>query len=311
MNIVIVGQGAMGLLWHHHLQALTGNIVKITLLPSQNFGQKLSPHKQPKINYNYTHLNGLSEQCSYQIAQSKHLNNADVIILCVKSYQVKQVLVSIAAKLNKSAMIILAHNGMGTLTDIDNSVLKQHAILALLTTHGCARSVPTHIIHTGSGNSDLGLLSGELSVSTIKNITQLLQQALPNVQWHKNIIEKQWLKLAVNCVINPLTALYNINNGDINSAQFVEIKTMLLNELVLVAKAEQYNFNTTELLTLVNQVATTTAKNCSSMRADILARRTTEIDYINGYIHRLGLKHDIATQKNTQLWQQIKQLEAN
>ncbi len=315
MNIVIVGQGAMGLLWHHHLQALPKCMATITLLPSKktqsNFSQPaINDNTLAKKQYSYTHLHGLSEQCSFKVAQDEQLNNADIILLCVKSYQVKTVLTDIGGKLNKNAIIILAHNGMGTLIDIDmdKSLLQQHSILVLLTTHGCARPMPKHIMHTGLGNSDLGVLSKEISIATSKKITQLFQQALPNIYWHNDIVEKQWLKLAVNCVINPLTAIYNINNGEINSARFTDIKTALVTEIVAVAKAENYDFSATDLLTLANQVATTTAKNCSSMRADILAQRQTEIDYINGYIHRLGLKHQIATPTNTQLWQQIKAL---
>jgi 2-dehydropantoate 2-reductase len=310
MNIIIVGQGAMGLLWHYHLQALADNSSTITLLPSPKMSRPLSQqaatYNTPTYQqYSYTHLQGLSEQCYYQVAQEQQLNQADIVLLCVKSYQVKNVLADIGTKLNKDAIIILAHNGMGTLTDIKHGALHQHTILALLTTHGCARPMPKHIIHTGSGNSDLGLLSGNITNTSIENITSFFQQALPNVQWRNNIIEKQWRKLAVNCVINPLTALYNINNGEINSTKFTDIKTALINEVVQVASTEQYQLNQEELIRLVNQVAIATAKNCSSMRADILAKRKTEIDYINGYIHRLGLKHHIATPENTKLWQQI------
>ena len=45
------------------------------------------------------------------------------------------------------------------------------------------------------------------------------------------------------------------------------------------------------------------------MRSDILANRQTEIDHINGFIHLEGIKHNIATPKNTFMWQQIKKLE--
>ena len=44
------------------------------------------------------------------------------------------------------------------------------------------------------------------------------------------------------------------------------------------------------------------------MRCDILAKRMSEIDYINGYIHRLGIKHNIATPENTKMWQAVKAL---
>jgi 2-dehydropantoate 2-reductase len=34
----------------------------------------------------------------------------------------------------------------------------------------------------------------------------------------------------------------------------------------------------------------------------------TEIDYINGYIHRLGEKYHVATPENSRLWQRVRNL---
>jgi 2-dehydropantoate 2-reductase len=81
----------------------------------------------------------------------------------------------------------------------------------------------------------------------------------------------------------------------------------ILTELVSVAKSEGIHLNVAVLIRTVQQVATATAKNSSSMRCDVLAHKPTEINYINGYIHRLGIKHGIATPENTKLWQAVRQ----
>ena len=79
---------------------------------------------------------------------------------------------------------------------------------------------------------------------------------------------------------------------------------------MLISAAEVVSLSFNELQVLTYNVAKATAKNCSSMRCDVLAGKPTEVDYINGYIHRLGIKHNIATPENTQLWQQIKSLDS-
>jgi 2-dehydropantoate 2-reductase len=128
---------------------------------------------------------------------------------------------------------------------------------------------------------------------------------LPSERFHKKIIEKQWLKLSINCVINPITALHDINNGQVNNEVFtVQIKE-ILTELVLVAECEGIHLNRDLLIKTVRQVATATAKKNSSMRCDILEHKKTEINYINGYVHDLGITHGIATPQNTQLWQKV------
>jgi len=302
MNLVIVGQGAIGLLWHKHFQQLNDPTLLLKVFRSKSLID------DPSDTYNYTNIHGYSQQNHLFTAAITDISNADILLICVKSYQVKAVLTQFSKHIHKKTLIILAHNGMGTLLDISESLLKKHIFLALLTTHGCTRPNTKHIIHTGIGTSDLGLLKGKLSHAQAKSLTSLFNKALPQTYWCNNIIEKQWEKLAINCVINPLTALHNITNGEINSIEFKKLTQLLLTEVIKVAKTEQQNLSLNTLLMKVEQVAFATAKNCSSMRTDVLTKRLTEIDYINGYVHRLGVKHGIATPENTKLWHKIKSL---
>lgn len=294
---MIIGQGAMGLLWYHHL-AKSAQVTGLSLLAS-------TKHNFKDDNYQFIDSHGVAHHGKVTYASDAQIIDADVILLCVKSFQIGNALKPIAQQLKTNTSILLAHNGMGTLAELPEAITKNHNIYALLTTHGCLRKAPLNITHTGIGITDIGLVSGEVSAAKQQTITNLLNDALPNVNLHKSISEKQWLKLAVNCVINPITALHDIDNGQVAHARFAEKIKSILAELVLVAKIEGVYFNVDSLMLTVEQVAIATARNSSSMRCDVLAQRQTEIDYINGYVHRLGIKHSIATPENTQLWQQV------
>jgi len=300
MNIIVVGQGAMGLLWYHHL-ALSTAATNLSLLAS-------SQHNLADTSYHFIDNHGIPYQGNIKYADDKQIRNADVIFLCVKSFQIGASLKRIAQHLKNNTSIILAHNGMGTLAELPKEILNKHNIYALLTTHGCLRNTFLNITHTGIGTTDIGLISGSVRITDQQALTCLLNKALPSVKLHKNIIEKQWLKLAVNCVINPITALHDIDNGQINNDRFTVQIEGILTELVSAAKSEGIYLSLALLIKRVHQVATATAKNSSSMRCDVVAHRQTEINYINGYIHKLGIKHGITTPKNTQLWQQIKNI---
>jgi len=301
MNVVVVGQGAMGLLWYHHLAISAAN-TNLSLLASSN-------HPIADDSYHFIDTHGKAYQGRVNYACDEQLNNADVILLCVKSFQISAALTNISHKLTSNTSIILAHNGMGTLTELPERIINKHNIYALLTTHGCLRTEPLNIIHTGIGTTDIGLLSGNANKIEQQVLTRILDKALPKATLHNKILEKQWLKLAVNCVINPITALHDINNGEVNNDIFTKKIERVLTELVLVAKHEDINLSVGSLLETVGKVAVATAKNCSSMRCDVLAHKQTEINYINGYVHKLGLKHGITTAENTQLWQAVLDLE--
>ncbi len=311
MNIVIVGQGAMGLLWYHHVQQLLESKSHNREAQLHLLSSTTSVSKKVELqaeSYSFTDQSALTHIGKINYAQPKDIQVADIILLCLKSFNIASALRKISAVLPNKASVVLAHNGMGTLTELPDNIVKEHNIYTLLTTHGCLRSAPLTITHTGSGSTDIGLLSGTADLNQQQVITQLLNAALPSVNYHKEIKRKQWLKLAVNCVINPLTAINDINNGQVNNGEYCQTVTALLKEIVATANAEGVNLNMKELKQTVTKVAHATAKNCSSMRCDVLANRMSEIDYINGYIHRLGKKHDIATPENTKMWQTVKSL---
>jgi len=312
MNIVIVGQGAMGLLWYHHIQQLIESSSNYSDTQLHLLASKKSDLNKPSLQKNryiFIDHNNQEHHGKVNIAHTEQVQAADIIILCLKSFKIAAVLKEISDKLKNNVNIILAHNGMGTLDELSPHILNKKDvnkknIYALLTTHGCLRTEHLAITHTGVGTTDIGLLSGVADLKT-PSFYQLLNTALPPVKFHKEIKHKQWLKLAINCVINPLTAIHNIKNGQVTNDEFQSLVITLLKEITNVASAEKINLDLSELIKTVNKVARATANNSSSMRCDILANRQSEIDYINGYIHRLGIKHDIATPENTKMWQAV------
>jgi 2-dehydropantoate 2-reductase len=198
---------------------------------------------------------------------------------------------------------------LGAINDSSTHLLKNNRVLDLLTTHGSLKVAENQIIHTGSGISHLGLKfnvpDGCTKQTIKKTLIPFLNTVLPDVIWCDDILLKQWVKLAINCVINPLTALFDIKNGNISDAKFTGSIEQVLDEVIAVANRENVNLNKEELTQTVLLVAKNTKNNSSSMRCDIHNGRETEIEYINGYIHRLGKEFNIPTPKNTELYQNI------
>lgn len=298
MNIVIVGQGAIGLLWYHQLSKNSNNRVsllcsaRITSLP-------------PEILF--TDLENRTTTTPLTLANNTALNTADVILFCVKSYQISAALASIINYVNAKTTLIFCHNGMGAVNHL--ATLSQPCY-ALLTTHGSKIITPFHAQHTGLGHNDLGLINSSLNaeVELEEQIVNTLAIALPSLTLSDNIKAKQWLKLAVNCVINPITAIDNVNNGQLLSEKYTTLIEQLLKEVIAVAACEDIRFDFNELKTKVLLVARKTAENCSSMRSDFLHQRPTEIDYINGYIVKLAKNNKISVPKNEKMVRQVRKM---
>lgn len=113
-----------------------------------------------------------------------------------------------------------------------------------------------------------------------------------------DLLQMQLEKLAVNCVVNPLTVLLDARNGSIlYNYALTRTLRLLLSEISLVIRSLpelQYipnisqRFDPGRLESKVVNVAQQTKDNISSTLADVRAGKQTEIDYLNGWIVKRG-----------------------
>ena len=113
-----------------------------------------------------------------------------------------------------------------------------------------------------------------------------------------NIMEHVYGKLLVNAVVNPLTALFRVKNGDLpaDPVRFGIMKA-LFRETLAVLAASGMRTDGGEWDRLLD-VIRRTAENRSSMLADVEAGRRTEIDAINGGVVRLARQAGVAAPLN-------------
>lgn len=183
-------------------------------------------------------------------------------------------------------------------------------------------------VHAGEGNIYLGpvLEDGQLEDQrTTQKLGELFQSAKPlNVEVvdRNQLVLRQLDKLVANAIINPLTAIYGVKNGALLKPEEVpglekdmvrlyhEVSAILMFHIPLtipppdgdvmnlayIELLQRYSYK--NLKKIVEKVAAMTAENTSSMLADVEAGRKTEIDYINGYLVRLGKKYTLPTKSN-------------
>jgi len=301
-NVLIVGSGAIGMLWYSHFYIQSNDSVNCFLYQS-------STRKALQDKIKFTSLNNKKHIIPNRIITSDKNRPIDIILICVKSYQLNQAITDIEALISDDTLVITTHNGLGAMNNQSAQLLQNNVVLDLLTTHGSLKVAENEVIHTGSGTSHLGLKFGCKEIHSGHNIQKtlipLLNKTLPDVIWCDDILLKQWVKLTINCVINPLTALFDIKNGDISDDKFTKTIEQIIDEVISVAQVNNINLNKKDLLQTVSLVAKNTSKNSSSMRCDVQGNKETEVEYINGYIHKLGQEFNIPTPKNTELYQKI------
>ncbi len=290
MNIVILGPGAIGSLWATKLKQ-AGHNVSLWSRSSES---------QLKLQFDDSAVDTFTNH------HLPDVKNADLIVVTVKAWQVDEAILPLLPHINPDTIIMLMHNGMGTAQHVA-SVLKNNHIILATTTHGAYKPSSQQVLHTGYGITQIGAFnrSGE----QCQFLQEVMNHALPEVRWNPNINVALWTKLAINCAINPLTALQQCKNGELAQPKFQPTLLNITHELVEVMKQEGLDIEFDELFNTIMQVVNATAENYSSMRQDVFYQRRTEIDFITGYLLQAAKKHHIETPENLKLYQRIKQIE--
>jgi 2-dehydropantoate 2-reductase len=119
-----------------------------------------------------------------------------------------------------------------------------------------------------------------------------------------------WGKLAVNCAINPLSALLQVKNGELlHCPEAANLMNRAALECAEIARAKGIHLPFDDVTAHVHQVATQTADNKSSMLQDIMRGARTECDAINGAVVREGRIAGLPTPVNEILWQLVRSKE--
>ncbi|MGR5277804.1 2-dehydropantoate 2-reductase [Vibrio rotiferianus] len=290
MNILILGPGAVGSLWATKFQ-FAGHNVSLWGRTSDS-KQQLQLDDAPAISFANQHLPSVQA--------------ADLIVVTVKAWQVEGAIEPLLPYISEDTIVMLLHNGMGTAPLLE-AKLPDNPLIVATTTHGAYKPSKEQVLHTGQGNTQLGGFNAKGAQCDF--LADVMNHALPEVNWNPNINAALWTKLAINCAINPLTAIHQCKNGELAAPEFAIELTNITHELVAVMNKEEIEIDFDSLHATIMQVVNATAANYSSMRQDVFHQRRTEIDFITGYLLQTAEKHQISTPENAKLYERIKQIE--
>ena len=293
-RVHIIGQGAIGLLYGYFLKS----VADVTFYL-----------KQPSTAKQYHYQVGKSvELCDFNHQTSNNLEPIEFVIIPTKAYAVLEAFMQIKPRLTKNAVIILSHNGMGSIEQIAPLLVGQQQLYFLTTTQAAYKPAPLHVIHTGQGASNLGPINHAAKQSQ-HQVAAFLKPAFAHLNLVSDIDQLLWQKLLINVAINPLSAVHNVQNGQLTAPHFASQVFNLVYEVYLVAQSQGIRLELAKALQLAYQVMRSTADNYSSLNRDITLGKTTEITAICGYVVEIAKLQNIQTPFNKQMLGIVKALE--
>ena len=286
----ILGVGSIGGLFAHRLNAGGADVQLLSRDVTERHRQlTLATEPAPT-----THL--FDCESVEDTAEIEHL------LITTKSWGAYDAIQHIQHRLTKRTVVVAMMNGMQHVDDLKPLIPKTQLFLAS-TTAGCHQSGDTWI-PAGTGRTIIGT-DTERPAPPWLGCWQL---GVPNLSWRVDMTERLVEKVAINCCINPLTAIHRVKNGELRSEIHSDHVTTVISEVSSVLDELGYPALSIELGRRVYEVMNDTAENQSSMLNDVMAGRRTEADTIVGWLLR-RTKRDLPAL--TALATQLRALEPN
>jgi 2-dehydropantoate 2-reductase len=300
VKICIIGCGAIGSIFGAHLARLEDVDVH---------AYDVWKEHTRAINEHGLRISGAADFTAHLHATSdpREIPSCDFGIVATKSTHTRTAIEQTAHIFDQSSAVCSVQNGVG-----NEEILAQHVPCVIRGTTFPAGHViaPGHVSFDINGDTWIGPFEPTRTpFARVEQLAGLLNRAGLRVISLQDARGAQWTKLIFNASTNPVGALTLLHHG---AATRFEPTGTLFNALIAegeaVAKALGIDLHG-DPRTLVQKGANAPGKHKASMLQDILAKRQSEVDFMNGAIVEWGEKTGVPTPLNRALWQLVKGLE--
>jgi len=308
MKTVIVGPGAMGCLFAAYMAKFLPDSGRDSILLLDK-----NKERALQISQNGISVEGIAGSFRVpvkSVAEIAGLDTPDLIIICVKAYDTKPALAFIKPLVGDNTNILTLQNGVGNIEIISETVGPER-VVGGVTNLGATSLGVGKVRFAGKGETVIGKVDGKIPVE-MRSMREAFNRAGFEARISRDIKGLLWSKLIINVGINALTAITRLNNGRLTEFEGTrKILREAVTEAVKIAKRKRIKLIYDDPLAKVEAVCEATAANVSSMLQDVLKKKRTEIDFINGVIVRQGQEFGISVPVNTMLVELVKTIESS
>lgn len=293
-KIGMIGLGPVGLVLATHLKEAGCEIhicdvekKKINLIRTDGVELVGKIKKTTFFQYVYSSLSELLE------------HKVDILISAVKAYHVDSVLEQIQKTTNGNLLLLSAQNGIDIrqkyTSHFDDSQILRMVINfagnlhAPNTVNVTFFNPPNYVASVDDSRTDVADWLAE--ILTAANLETLSKDSFI-------ISDKIWEKTILNAALSPLCAISRLTMKEAMAhPDTLEIVEQIILEAIEVAKAEEIKLGD-NFVKLCIRYLKNAGDHFPSLAVDLLSRKETEIDYMNGKIVEYGRKHYVRTPLN-------------
>ena len=300
MKIAVIGCGAVGSLFAGHLakagevEVWAYDVWKEHIDAIRDSGLRISGASEFTVRLNATSDPECLPRCDYGIVATKAIHTRAAIA-------------QVAHAFDENSAVCSVQNGVG-----NEEILAEHVKCIIRgTTFPAGHPIaPGHIGFDIKGDTWIGPFEPtNTPYAKVEELAGFISRSGMNTIPLPDARGAQWTKLIFNASTNAVGALTLLHHG---AATRFAPTGQLFNDLIEEGEAVAAKLGIKlhgDPRQLVQKGAGAPGKHRASMLQDVLAKRQTEVDFMNGAIAEWGQKVGVPTPLNRALWQLTKGLE--
>jgi 2-dehydropantoate 2-reductase len=315
MKVAVIGLGAIG--------SAIGGFLKLKGFDVAGYGRNPHVSEIRRDGLKIRGIWGKHTVKNFEVYSSvdegkERLKVSDFIIISTKSFDTRKAVEEISKYVKEDAVVASFQNGLGNMEEIADVVGERRT--------GGARVIFGSKI-LSPGEIEITVYGGEVlvghflrenapewAIEKIKKVVDFLNSSGIPSRFVEDVKIYLWEKMLYNCTLNPLSAIFNLPYGVLyeNYETRSIMKDVLKEIFALMDKmgietrwkgCEDY------FRYFGEKLIPPTSAHIASMAEDIKNGKRTEIDFMNGYMVRMGEKVGVDMPVNRTLTLMIKFLE--
>jgi 2-dehydropantoate 2-reductase len=234
--------------------------------------------------------------------------SVDLIVLATKAMHVAPAASAIKA-MKGNAPVLSIQNGLGG-PDTAASILgKDRVMVGVVGGFGASMKGPGHAHHNGMELVRLGEFGGPIT-PRLKEVEKAWKSAGFTVKLFDDIDQLVWEKLICNCAYSGPCAIAECTiAGVMNDPDLSKVSAACATEGFEVAKKKKVKLGFDDPVAYVRDFGSKIPNARPSVLLDLMAKRKSEIDVINGSIPRVGKEVGVAAPVNEAITALVKEKE--
>jgi len=212
----------------------------------------------------------------------------DLVILATKAMHVREAAASTFALLEAETPVLSIQNGLGGPETAAQVLGKERVMVGVVGGFGASMRGPGHAHHNGMELVRLGEFGGPIT-PRLQAVEDLWRSAGFRVKVFDDIDQLVWEKLICNCSLSGPCAVSELTTGEVMAdPDMSAVSAACATEAFNVARKKGVTLGFDDPVAYTREFASKIPGARPSVLLDLMNRRRSEIDVINGSIPRVG-----------------------